>query len=101
MSKTSKRPAIKLPTVEEDERIMRAAISDPDAQPLSTKQLDQMVPLRSSRGRPKSDRKKVLVSVRYSQDVIEYFRSTGEGWQSRMNGVLEEYVESQVRDSRK
>lgn len=48
------------------------------------------------RGRPKSEHKKLLISVRYSQEVIEYFRSTGEGWQSRMDTVLLKYVERQV-----
>lgn len=43
-------------------------------------------------GRPKSEAPKVLLSVRYSREVVEYFRSTGEGWQSRMDGVLREYV---------
>lgn len=43
-------------------------------------------------GRPKLVSSKVLLSVRYSQEVVEYFRSTGEGWQSRMDGVLREYV---------
>lgn len=33
-----------------------------------------------------------LVSVRYSPEVLAYFRSTGEGWQSRMDSVLREYV---------
>ena len=51
-----------------------------------------MVPIRALRGRPKSEKKKLLVSVRYSPDVIAYFRSTGEGWQARMDGVLREYV---------
>jgi uncharacterized protein (DUF4415 family) len=35
------------------------------------------------------------VSVRYSPEVLSYFRSTGEGWQSRMDGVLQEYVSKQ------
>lgn len=43
-------------------------------------------------GRPKSAATKVLLSVRYSPEVVEYFRSTGEGWQARMDGVLREYV---------
>jgi uncharacterized protein (DUF4415 family) len=30
--------------------------------------------------------------VRYSPEVLEYFKSTGEGWQSRMDGVLRNYV---------
>ena len=52
-----------------------------------------MVPLRTLRGRPKSDNKKLLVSVRYSPEVVAYFKSTGEGWQSRMDEALREYVE--------
>lgn len=43
-------------------------------------------------GRPKAAAPKVLLSVRYSPEVVDYFRSTGDGWQSRMDGVLREYV---------
>jgi len=50
MSKTSKRPAIVLPTSEEDAAIIAAAKADPDAQPLPDAQLAAMVPLRSLRG---------------------------------------------------
>ncbi|MBU1224316.1 MAG: BrnA antitoxin family protein [Gammaproteobacteria bacterium] len=93
MSKLSKRPAVAMPTVEEDKAITAAARSDPDAQPLTPKQLKEMVPLRTLRGRPKSDNKKLLVSVRYSPEVVAYFKSTGAGWQSRMDEALREYVE--------
>ncbi len=93
MSKVSKRPSIVMPTTEEDEAITTAAQSDPDAQPLTPKQLKAMVPMRALRGRPKSENKKLLLSVRYSPEVVAYFKSTGEGWQSRMDGVLREYVE--------
>lgn len=93
MSKVSKRPAVAMPTVEEDKAITAAARSDPDAQPLTPKQLKEMVPLRTLRGRPKSANKKLLVSVRYSPEVVAYFKSTGEGWQSRMDEALREYVE--------
>ena len=97
MSKASKRPAIAMPSVAEDRVIMSAAKTDPDAQPLPAKQLKEMVPLRTLRGRPRLESPKLLVSVRYSQDVLTYFRSTGEGWQSRMDGVLREYVTRQSR----
>jgi uncharacterized protein (DUF4415 family) len=50
------------------------------------------VPLRTLRGRPKSASPKQLVSIRYSAEVVKYFKSTGEGWQSRMDGVLRAYV---------
>ena len=92
MSKVSKRPMVAMPTVAEDKTITAAAKADPDAQPLTPKQLQAMVPLKSVRGRPKLESKKLLVSVRYSPEVVAYFRSTGEGWQSRMDGVLQQYV---------
>jgi uncharacterized protein (DUF4415 family) len=81
-----------MPTVEEDKAITAAARNDPDALPLTPKQLKNMVPMRTLRGRPKSDNKKLLVSVRYSPEVVAYFKSTGEGWQSRMDEALREYV---------
>ena len=81
-----------MPSVLQDRTINAAAKADPDARPLTPKQLKAMVPLRSLRGRPKSANPKQLVSVRYSAEVLEYFKSTGEGWQSRMDGMLREYV---------
>ena len=96
MSKTTPKRIIRMPSVEENRRIVAAAKADPDALPLTKAQLRAMVPLKSVRGRPKSENKKLLVSVRYSPEVVEYFRSTGEGWQSRMDGVLQEYVSKQA-----
>ena len=81
-----------MPTSQEDKAITAAAKADPDAQPLTPKQLKSMVPMRALRGRPKSERTKQLVSVRYSPEVLAYFKSTGEGWQSRMDSVLRDYV---------
>jgi uncharacterized protein (DUF4415 family) len=95
--KASKQPAIVLPTPEEDAAIIAAARADPDAQPLTDAQLAAMVPMRSLRGRPKLENKKLLLSVRYSPEVIAFFKATGEGWQSRMDNVLKEYV---ARNSR-
>ena len=92
MSKVSKRPSITLPTLKEDRAITAAAKSDPDARPLTPRQLKAMIPLRALRGRPRSANAKQLVSVRYSPEVLAFFKSTGEGWQSRMDGVLREYV---------
>jgi uncharacterized protein (DUF4415 family) len=97
MSKVRKKPVVAMPSVEEDKTIAAAARSDPDAKPLTPKQLKAMVPLRTLRGRPKSPHKKLLVSVRYSPEVVAYFKATGEGWQSRMDGVLKAYVERHSR----
>ena len=97
MSKISKRSTVRMPTAEEDKAITAAARSDPDAQPLTPKQLKAMVPLKALRGRPKSENKKLLVSVRYSPEVVTYFKSTGEGWQSLMDSVLRKYVARRSR----
>ena len=91
------RPKIVMPSTAEDRQIIAAAKADPNAQQLTPKQLKAMVPIQAVRGRPKSDAKKQLVSVRYSPEVLEYFRSTGDGWQSRMDGVLRQYVARQSR----
>ena len=104
MSKTVPPPRRELvmPTEAEDRRIRRAAKADPDAQPLTDAQLKAMVPIQALRGRPKQENKKQLVSVRYSPEVLAYFRSTGQGWQSRMDGVLKQYVSKHpVRRARK
>ncbi len=88
-----------MPTAAEDKASTAAAKSDLDAQPLTPKQLNAMVPIRALRGRPKSENKKLLVSVRYSPEVVAYFKSTGEGWQSRMDGVLRQYVARHLRSA--
>ena len=85
-----------MPTAKEDKLIVAAAKADPDAQPLTPKQLKAMVPLR---GRPKSANPKQLVSVRYSPEVLAFFKATGEGWQSRMDGVLRQYVSRRSRQA--
>lgn len=95
MSKLSKSSSVRVPSLGEDKRIRAAAKSDPDAQPLTSKQMRAMVPIQSVLGRPKSENKKLLVSVRYSPEVISYFKSTGDGWQSRMDSVLRKYVTHQ------
>jgi len=92
MSRASRRSQIVLPTSEEDKATTAAAKAESDTQPLTANQLEAMIPMRSLRGRPKSASKKLLVSIRYSPEVVAYFRSTGDGWQARMDRVLRQYV---------
>ena len=95
MSKSSRKTPIQIPSVAEDRQITAAAKADPDAQPLTKAQLAQRVPAKALRGCPPADNRKQRVSVRYSPEVLAYFRSTGQGWQARMDGVLKRYVEAQ------
>ncbi|MSQ73654.1 MAG: hypothetical protein EXR27_20620 [Betaproteobacteria bacterium] len=46
---------------------------------------------RGQRG-PQARPTKQLVSVRYSPEVLKYFKSTGTGWQTKMNDALLEWV---------
>jgi uncharacterized protein (DUF4415 family) len=100
MPKPQKPTSILIPTPEEDLAITAAAKDDPEALPLTERQLQAMVPLRSLRGRPKSANTKQLVSIRYSPEVLQYFKAAGTDWQVRMDEVLKKYVASQpLRDS--
>lgn len=40
------------------------------------------------RGRPKADQPKVAIKLRLDADVVERFKATGPGWQTRMNDAL-------------
>ncbi len=44
--------------------------------------------IRRARGRPKVDSPRQQISLRLDPDVIEKFKATGKGWQSRINDVL-------------
>ncbi len=39
-------------------------------------------------GRPRSDNPKQQVTLRLDADILEKFRATGKGWQSRINAEL-------------
>ena len=41
--------------------------------------------LRPRRGRPPSAKPKLHVNIRLDADVVHAFKSTGKGWQTRMN----------------
>jgi uncharacterized protein (DUF4415 family) len=40
------------------------------------------------RGRPKSANPKEAVNIRLDTDVVEHFRKSGPGWQTRINDLL-------------
>ena len=44
--------------------------------------------IQRSRGRPPLEHPKQVVSIRLDPDVIDKFKATGKGWQSRINEVL-------------
>lgn len=46
------------------------------------------LPMPKPIGRPRSERTKVPVTMRLDPEVLDYFRSTGPGWQTRMGDIL-------------
>ena len=58
----------------------------------SSTELRNAVAARRTRG-PNKRPIKEQVAVRYSPEVLSYFRATGSGWQSRMDEALREYIE--------
>ncbi|RJG14552.1 BrnA antitoxin family protein [Massilia cavernae] len=46
------------------------------------------------RGRPIGSGTKVSTTIRFDADVLEAFKATGAGWQTRMNDVLREWLKS-------
>jgi uncharacterized protein (DUF4415 family) len=52
--------------------------------------------LRRARGQrgPQKAPRKVATAIRLSPDVINFFKSSGRGWQTRMDDALREYVKA-------
>ena len=83
-----------------EEQIQRMIASDPDAPESTDEQLAQAKPFaevfpaladamrKNLGGRPRLENPKVAVSLRLDQDVVEQFKATGSGWQTRMNSAL-------------
>lgn len=73
-----------------------------DNPPLTDEELSQMRPgpeglppdlaaaFKSRGGRPRSETKRVPVSLRIDPAVLDAFKATGAGWQTRMNDALAE-----------
>jgi uncharacterized protein (DUF4415 family) len=68
----------------EDASISADALADPDNPPADD--------LMRRRGRPFSANPKKALKLRIDADVIDRFRQSGPGWQSRMNDVLRKAV---------
>ncbi|OGT44870.1 MAG: hypothetical protein A3E82_06095 [Gammaproteobacteria bacterium RIFCSPHIGHO2_12_FULL_38_11] len=41
---------------------------------------------------PQKKATKISITLRYSPEVVHYFKSTGEGWQTKMDEALKEWI---------
>ena len=84
-----------LPTLAEDAAITAAAMSDPDAMPFTDAEWAQVKPL-VRRGRPLASGTKTQITLRLDVDVVDKFKVSGDGWQTRINDALKSWVQSHV-----
>jgi len=85
-------------TDEEDAAITAAAMSDPDAMPLTDTEWEAVKPFvrigARPPGRPPVTVKRPTLSMRVDADVLAAFRQSGKGWQTRINALLREAVQA-------
>jgi uncharacterized protein (DUF4415 family) len=67
-----------------DTEIEEAVRNDPDAVPLDVDWSDAVLVIPP---------KKKAISIRVDEDVLDYFKHEGAGYQRRMNAVLRSYVQ--------
>lgn len=84
MTKLSKHMGFILPTPDEDAAINAGIAKDPDTYQVSSAEFAQM----RRPGRPLGSGTKVQVTLRIDADVVEKFKASGAGWQTRINDAL-------------
>ena len=77
-----------------DEEIDRAIADDPDAAPVLDESFWRNAEILDPR------HAKSTITMRVDDDVIDFFKRGGVGYQSRMNAVLRAYVYARMKRSR-
>ena len=75
-----------------DEDIAKAVANDPDAVPLDIDWSDAVLVM--------PPRKKAI-SIRVDEDVLDFFKREGEGYQRRMNAVLRSYMQQKSKPKKR
>jgi uncharacterized protein (DUF4415 family) len=87
-AKTTDNRRIQLNTAEEDAEIDAGIAADEDTFEPSDEQFRRMRKV----GRPKADVTKSRITIRLSADVVDRFRASGPGWQTRMDAALKDWL---------
>ena len=75
-----------------DEDIARAVANDPDAVPIDIDWSDAVLVIPP---------KKKAISIRVDEDVLDYFKRQGEGYQRRINAVLRSYMQQKAKPKKR
>jgi uncharacterized protein (DUF4415 family) len=105
---------IKIPNAAADAAINAGIVSDPDSPEWTRADFARAEPaakalprlfgkegaaemLKPRRGRPISASPKAHVNIRLDAEIVERFRATGRGWQTRLNAALKEWLKAHSR----
>jgi len=102
-----------LPTPEEDAAINAGIAADPDNPEWSAEDFararpaSEMLPqifgekvaqeMLKPRGRPRAEFPKERINIRLSHEVVEHFKSAGDGWQTRIDSALRQFIAEHPR----
>jgi uncharacterized protein (DUF4415 family) len=75
-----------------DEDIAKAVANDPDAAPIDIDWSDAVLVVPT---------KKKAISIRLDEDVLDFFKRDGEGYQRRMNAVLRSYMQQKSKPKKR
>jgi uncharacterized protein (DUF4415 family) len=75
-----------------DEDIAKAVANDPDAVPIDLDWSDAVLVIPT---------KKKAISIRVDEDVLDYFKSQGDGYQRRINAVLRSYMQQKAKPKKR
>jgi len=75
-----------------DEDIARAVANDPDAVPIDLDWSNAVLVI---------PQKKTAISIRVDEDVRDYYKSQGDGYQRRINAVLRSYMQQKAKPKKR
>ena len=101
------KPGTIIPTHDETEAINAGIATDQDNPELTKEWFGKAKPasavfspetyagllaMKRPRGRPKADETKVFTAIRLDADLLNAFKATGKGWQTRVNAALRQFI---------
>ena len=75
-----------------DEDIAKAVANDPDAVPIDIDWSDAVLVIPT---------KKKAISIRVDEDVLNFFKKEGNGYQRRINAVLRSYMQQTAKPKKR
>jgi uncharacterized protein (DUF4415 family) len=75
-----------------DEDIAKAVANDPDAVPIDVDWSDAVLVVAP---------KKQAISIRVDEDVLNFFKKEGDGYQRRINAVLRSYMQQKAKPKKR